>query len=164
MVDLDDNTLLDLHIYSDLTQTHPIIIIHLKYFKQKVLSTIDGKFTQVRMTLLACPSSNSGYKGIFSRADILQLAVAIRRVSKFFSSCYIFGQYSAKRFKFSAFFFSSTKTAELTQPRSQGLSVAFLFLVIFCAINVTLLDITNLSNFVRILYELAGAFARFRIL
>lgn len=91
MVDLDDNTLLGLHIYSDLTQTHPIIIIHLKYFKQKVLSTIDGKFTQVRMTLLASPSSNSGYKGIFSRADILQLAVAIRRVSKCLSSCYIFG-------------------------------------------------------------------------
>ena len=69
MVDLDDNTLLDLHIYSDLTQPHPIIIIHLKYFIQKVLSTIDGKFTQVRMTLLASPSSNSGYKGIFSKAD-----------------------------------------------------------------------------------------------
>ena len=161
MVDLDDNTLLDLHIYSDLTQTHPIIIIHLKYFKQKVLSTIDGKFTQVRMTLLASPSSNSGSA---KESLVEQIAVAIRRVSKFLSSCYIFGQYSAKRFKFSAFFFSSTKTAELTQPRSQGLSVAFLFLVIFCAINVTLLDITNLSNFVRILYELAGAFARFRIL
>lgn len=76
MVDLDDNTLLDLHIYSDLTQPHLIIIIHLKYFIQEVLSTIDGKFTQVRITLLASPSANSGYKGIFSRADILQIAVA----------------------------------------------------------------------------------------
>ena len=147
MVDLDDNTLLDLHIYSDLTQPHLIIIINLKYFIQKVLSTIDGKFMQVRITLLASTSANSEYKGIFSRADILQLAVAIRRVSKCLSSCYIFGQYSAKRFKFSAFFFSSTKTAELTQPRSQGLSVAFLFLVIFCAINVILLDITNVFQF-----------------
>ena len=80
---------------------------------------------------LSFPRQNSGYKGTFSLADILKIAVVIRRVEVFLGRrSAIFSSQNVRNF--SPFSPAPPKKAELTQPRPRDISVAMHFLLRAC--------------------------------
>ena len=95
------------------------------------------------LQLSSISSANSGYNGMFSLADILKIAVVIRRVAVFSGRrSAIFSSQNVRNF--SPFSPAPPKKAELTQPRPRDIySVPMHFLLIACIIDVTWSDIAN---------------------
>ena len=107
-----DNNLWDLHNSSHHTKDESNNCFHYPFKTICTLASIDVKFP----SQFVCSSANSGYKQKFSSScHPLTCIFTVLPVFRQKFGYFVF----TKLVKFSAIFSSSTKTAELTQPRPQ---------------------------------------------